>query len=81
MIDDIDRAQDKWISIRERRQLGIDAAQQLIKITPDIVKDLNDCPIADSLVEIQQWEKEYWRPDKFVKLVAKNSLKHALKVF
>ena len=36
-VDDLDRCNDKWISFKEKKELGADALTQIINLTPDVL--------------------------------------------
>ena len=80
-VDDLDRCNDKWISFKEKKKLGMDALSQVMKLTPDVIADIKDtCPLGDNLDQIIKWEAQYWNPSKVAALMARNYFSHVLKM-
>ena len=81
-IDDLDRWNDKWISFKEKKELGMDALSQLTKLTPDLIADIKEnCPFSQNLETILDWQKENWKkPSETAALMAQNYFTHVLKM-
>ena len=53
---------------------------EVLSITPDMMDELAECPLGDNLTKMQTWEAKYWNPMVLKDAVAKNYVKHGIKL-
>ena len=68
------------MSSKDKKQYRKDAMNEVLSITPDMMDELAECPLGDNLTKMQTWEAKYWNPMVLKDAVAKNYVKHGIKL-
>ena len=68
------------MSSKDKKQYRKDAMNEVLSITPGMMDELAECPLGDNLTKMQTWEAKYWNPMVLKDAVAKNYVKHGIKL-
>ena len=75
-MDGFYKCTDWWMTPTTRYNKFKDNLQLILNLTPQIVKDMGECPMAsEDLAQIKKWESQYENPADFIDTVIHNYYK------
>ncbi len=80
-MDGLWQCTDWWMTPTTRYRKFQHNLQRILDITPQIVQDMGECPMAsEDLAQIKKWEDQYQNPQEFVNTVIGNFYKKMLQM-
>ena len=68
------------MSLKDKKEYRKNAMNEILSITPDMMDELENCPLGDNLTKMESWEAKYWNPYVLKDAMTKNYVKHGVKI-